>query len=107
MKSIMSEKTKSLDGLWRFPADPKDCRKEQAWYNGIPCSEMVTVPSVWNTQRGFLTYEGVCCERDIQKTGVQLHTLGHGWMFENWGIHHEPSEVEKTKLAKLTDEQKS
>lgn len=53
-------KTKSLDGLWRFAADPRDCGKEQAWCDGIPCSEMVTVPSVWNTQHGFLTYEGVC-----------------------------------------------
>ena len=24
--------------------------------------------------------------RDVKKTGLQLHTLGHGWMFEKFGI---------------------
>jgi len=44
-------------------------------------------------------------ERDIQKTGIQLHTLGHAWMFEGWGIHHEPPKIEQAKFAKLSKEQ--
>lgn len=27
-------------------------------------------------------------EKDIKKTGIQLHTLGHGWMFEKLGGFH-------------------
>ncbi len=27
-------------------------------------------------------------EMDIVKTGIQLHTIGHGWMFEKFGVHH-------------------
>lgn len=53
-------KTESLDGSWKFACDPSDCGKNEEWYNGIPCGETVVVPSVWNTQQGLLTYEGVC-----------------------------------------------
>ena len=53
-------KTESLDGSWKFSCDPLDCGKTEEWYNGIPYCETVVVPSVWNTQQGLLTYEGVC-----------------------------------------------
>ncbi len=53
-------KTQSLDGSWKFSCDPSDCGKTDEWYNGIPDGETVVVPSVWNTQQGLLTYEGVC-----------------------------------------------
>lgn len=53
-------KTKSLDGSWKFTCDPLDCGKNEEWYNGIPDGETIVVPSVWNTQQGLLTYEGVC-----------------------------------------------
>jgi len=46
-------------------------------------------------------------ERDIKRTGVQLHTLGHGWMFEKLGIRHESTAAERAKEALLTEEQKS
>lgn len=37
-------------------------------------------------------------EKDIQKTGIQLHAVGHGYMFENLGMHHMSSEEEKAAL---------
>ena len=46
-------------------------------------------------------------EKDIKRTGIQLHTLGHAWMFEKLGVRHECNAIEKEKLSKLTDEQKS
>lgn len=51
---------KSMDGAWKFAVDEEDHGKDLAWYNGIPEGETVMVPSVWNTQRNMLTYEGVC-----------------------------------------------
>jgi len=42
-------------------------------------------------------------EKDIKKTGIQLHTLGHGWMFERFGINREN---EKNASEILTPEQK-
>lgn len=30
-------------------------------------------------------------ERDVKRAGLQLHTLGHGWMFEGFGIHDDDS----------------
>ncbi len=45
-------------------------------------------------------------ERDIKRAGVQLHTLGHGWMFENLGLHTSDPEGEKMAKNSLTDEQK-
>ncbi|MBQ7119995.1 MAG: DUF4838 domain-containing protein [Oscillospiraceae bacterium] len=35
---------------------------------------------------------------DIRKTGIQLHTIGHGWMFEKLGIHHTHAAQEKSEL---------
>lgn len=37
-------------------------------------------------------------EMDIKRTGVQLHTIGHGWMFEKLGIHHTTAAAEKAAL---------
>ncbi|MBQ9784574.1 MAG: beta-glucuronidase [Clostridia bacterium] len=52
-------RTQSLDGAWSFRKDPLDCGKRTAWYLGIPYGHTVAVPSVWNTEKGLLTYEGV------------------------------------------------
>lgn len=35
-------------------------------------------------------------ERDIKKTGLQLHTLGHGWMFSGMGVKEGPPASMKT-----------
>lgn len=37
-------------------------------------------------------------EQDIKKTGVQLHTIGHGWMFEKLGVHHASAKEEQSAL---------
>ena len=49
----------SLDGAWRFSIDKNNEGETQNWQNKIPESCTVAVPSVWNTQKGLLTYEGV------------------------------------------------
>ena len=46
-------------------------------------------------------------ERDVKRAGLQLHTLGHGWMFEKFGIHHTAGSIEAEKVAKLPDEQRN
>jgi len=39
-------------------------------------------------------------EQDVKKTGIQLHTLGHAWLFEGMGIRHDHvTENEKVKLS--------
>lgn len=42
-------------------------------------------------------------EQDVKKTGLQLHTLGHGWMFKKQGITGGPASMQQ---AALTDEDK-
>ncbi len=43
-------------------------------------------------------------ERDIKKTGLQLHTLGHAWMFEKLGMKH--SAEARNSPSPLRDEYK-
>ena len=50
---------KPLTGEWHFVKDPEDLGMKEAWYRTLPAGETVTVPSVWNTKLGCLTYEGV------------------------------------------------
>ncbi len=52
-------RVQSLDGAWRFETDPDDCGKINRWELALPHAHTVTVPSVWNTEQGLLTYEGV------------------------------------------------
>ena len=47
-----------LNGFWQFATDAEDRGVAESWYMGLPSSETVSVPSVWNTQLGLLTYEG-------------------------------------------------
>jgi hypothetical protein len=44
-------------------------------------------------------------EKDIIKTGMQFHSMGHGWMFEKLGIHDADPITEKNLISKLTKEQ--
>ena len=44
-------------------------------------------------------------EKDIKRTGIQLHTLGHAWMFEKLGIQHNP--IFERQVSTLDDDQKS
>ncbi|MBO5904519.1 MAG: hypothetical protein J6Q64_03990, partial [Clostridia bacterium] len=43
-------------------------------------------------------------ERDVKRAGLQLHTLGHAWMFEKMGIHHADSATTKKAEENLSDE---
>ena len=44
-------------------------------------------------------------EKDIVKTGMQFHAMGHGWMFEKLGIHDSDTKSEKAAMEKLTQEE--
>ena len=44
-------------------------------------------------------------EKDIKRTGIQLHTLGHAWLFEGMGIRHDHI-TEEEKVKNLPDEYK-
>ena len=46
-------------------------------------------------------------EADVKRVGIQLHTLGHAWMFEGFGIHHTDPKRETDALAKLTEREKN
>lgn len=48
------------------------------------------------TDRDFLVGEIDKLEKDIVKLGLQFHNVGHGWMFEPFGIHHGPPSHERT-----------
>ena len=40
-------------------------------------------------------------EQDIVKTGVQLHAVGHGWMFKNLGFEDRTPESERAAFERL------
>lgn len=46
-------------------------------------------------------------EKDIKRVGLQLHSMGHGWMFEKMGMKHSTPDAEKAVIARMTPEQKS
>lgn len=46
-------------------------------------------------------------EQDMVKTGVQFHAVGHGWMFEKLGMHHETAAREKELFDALPEEKKN
>lgn len=45
-------------------------------------------------------------ERDVKRTGVQLHNVGHGWMFEPLGIHAMSQRQEIAAVEALPPEKK-
>lgn len=44
-------------------------------------------------------------EKDVNRTGIQLHTLGHAWMFEKLGIQHNP--ISEKQVKTFTEEERS
>lgn len=42
-------------------------------------------------------------ERDVKRCGLQLHTLGHDWMFRKLGIRHADPKTQDIEMAKLSD----
>ena len=74
---------KTLDGAWQFAIDPKNVGVDEKWYNNIPNSTTVTVPSVWNTQLGLLSYEGTAWySRSFYTDGGTLRFVFGGVMTE-------------------------
>ena len=62
--------SKSLDGAWKFRIDPKNIGENEKWYDGIPDSETVIVPSVWGMQDDLLFYDGTAWyEKDFHTDG--------------------------------------
>ena len=55
----IKQRVYSLNGKWSFSIDPDNKGETEKWFNGLPKSENVTVPSVWNTQLGLLEYTGI------------------------------------------------
>lgn len=50
----------SLDGIWRFCADPKAEGEAAAWQQGLPSSTPIAVPGSWNDQvEGMHNYLGL------------------------------------------------
>lgn len=83
MRRIFDEhvirKTNSLDGAWRFSTDPDNTGVEKEWFKGLPSSETVIVPSVWNTQLGLLEYEGAAWyQKRIQCFSSELRFVFEG-----------------------------
>ncbi len=69
-------KTQSLDGAWKFLTDKNDVGKEKGYGKRLPDGETVIVPSVWNTEKALLKYEGaVWYEKSFYTEGgcLRLH----------------------------------
>ena len=62
MKRLFSNHEKrsviELSGAWSFCLDPDKMGESEGWQNGLPKSETVIVPSVWNNELGHLNFEG-------------------------------------------------
>ena len=50
---------KSLNGKWKFKTDSERKGKDDKWFLGLTDTKTVMIPSVWNTEFGMLSYEGV------------------------------------------------
>ncbi len=75
----------SLNGPWRFLADPEDQGKQEKWQAGLPSSCTVAVPSVWNTQQELQSYEGVAWyEKEFFTAGGCLRFCFGAVMTEAW-----------------------
>ena len=69
----IKRKVQSLDGFWQFSTDPESKGESEGWQSGLPHAHTVSVPSVWNTEQGLLTYEGVAWyERSFHTFGGTL-----------------------------------
>ena len=63
----------SLNGFWHFQTDPDDIGIAEEWCKGLPKGEIVSVPSVWNTDPKLLQYEGAAFyQREIRTEGGTL-----------------------------------
>jgi len=56
------------------------------WYGHIANTKLRIPGQITDYQ--MLEEKIALLEKDIVRTGVQFHNIGHGWMFEPLGIHH-------------------
>ena len=77
------------------------------WYGHVHNDNLRTRPSGQVTDYDMLYNYVKLLERDIKKTGIQLHTLGHAWMFEGLGISLRDLNSQKEAVARLSDEERS
>ena len=54
----IKRKIQNLDGIWDFKLDTENIGKKENWYSGLKDADIIAVPSVWNIEKGLLTYEG-------------------------------------------------
>ncbi|MBR3761617.1 MAG: DUF4838 domain-containing protein [Lachnospiraceae bacterium] len=66
------------------------------WYGHIGNTKLRQKGQV--TDNEMLTEYIRLLEQDIKKVGLQLHTLGHGWMFRKLGVENGPSEEQQAAL---------
>ena len=66
------------------------------WYGHIGNTRLH--PKGYITDYDMLEEYVSLLEQDIKKTGVQLHALGHGWMFDKLGIKHTYGKAESAQL---------
>ena len=76
-------KTRTLDGAWKFKCDKGDVGKGEEWFSRELGGEAVTVPSVWNSYKDYLTYEGAFWyEKKFYNQGGTLRLVFEGVMTE-------------------------
>ena len=100
MKRLFDEheirNTIDLNGNWLFQADPQRVGETEGWCRGLPKGELVTVPSVWNTELRMLNFEGWgWYEKKFKTVGGTLRlefgsvmTQAHVWLDGNFVGEH-------------------
>ncbi len=77
----VKRQVQSLDGAWKFCLDKEDVGEKEGWHTGLENTETVIVPSVWNTQKGLLTYDGAAWyEKNFYTEGGTLRFCFGGVM---------------------------
>lgn len=66
------------------------------WYGHVGNKKLRRKGQV--TDHGMIEEYISLLEQDIKKTGIQLHTLGHGWMFHKFGVRNGPSWMQAANL---------
>ena len=71
------------------------------WYGHVYNTKLRTPGQVtdYDMLQGYVNR----LERDVKRCGLQLHTLGHDWMFRKLGINHADPKAQDLAMSKLTD----
>jgi hypothetical protein len=71
------------------------------WYGHVYNTKL-RIPGQITDYNMLLDYVGLL-ERDVKRCGLQLHTLGHDWMFRKLGIRHADPKTQDAEMAKLSE----